>query len=169
MYYVVMAETEVGIIAERIERALAVRKMSAAKLARASGVDKSTISLILANERPNTPAYIVAKLAGALLVSVDYLVGLTEDMEPKGLALGEIIIELAQVARQLTSRRQRDLLLTARAYLTANKEMAGNPDLLMDNLLDMITEAGGKASRDQLIDLLNDDDDLLGDGGTPAK
>lgn len=146
--------------------------MSAAELSRASGVDKSTISLILAGARPNTPAIIVARLARGLNVSVDFLVGLTEDAEPKSLQLGEILLELTQVAKQLTNRRQRDLLMTARAYLEASAELQSDPALLMENLLDLIRESGGAASYERLLDLLNtdmdnDDDDLLGLGAPP--
>lgn len=153
-----------GIIASALNKAMEMRQMSAAELSRASGVDKSTISLILAGARPNTPALIVAKLARGLNVSVDFLVGLTEDAEPKALQLGEILLELTQVAKQLTSRRQRDLLMTARAYLEANQELQSNPDLLMENLLDLIRESGGDASYERLLEMLstdidNDDDD----------
>ncbi len=75
--------------------------MSAAELARASGVDKSTISLILKGDRPNTPAVIVAKLARGLNVSADFLLGITEEAEPKSLQLGEILLELTEVGKNL--------------------------------------------------------------------
>lgn len=159
VYDPTMQNQDIGIIASALNQAMELRKMSNADLARASGVDKSTISLILAGARPNTPALIVAKLARGLNVSVDFLVGLTEDTEPKALQLGEIILELTQVAKQLTSRRQRDLLITARSYLQASAELQGNPDLLMENLLDMIKEAGGEPSYERLLDLLNTDID----------
>jgi transcriptional regulator with XRE-family HTH domain len=146
---------EVEIIADRLTAGLELRRMKPAQLARLSGVDKSTISMIMSGLRPNTPAVIVAKLATALDMSVDYLVGLSDEPEPRQLDLGEIVLELTRVARQLTSRRQRDLLMTARAYLEASDQLKADPDLLMDNVLDLIKEAGGEASRDQLLDLLN--------------
>lgn len=163
MYHLAMPNEEQGVIPTRLQAAMDLRSMSPADLSRASGVHRATISLILSGDRPNTPAAIAAKLARGLFVSVDYLVGITEKPEPYALVTDDLLIELTRAAQRLTGRRQRDLLLTARAYLEANEELRGNPDLLMDNLLDMIEEAGGKASRDQLIDLLDtDDDDLLG-------
>lgn len=159
MYYLRMAEEEIGIIAERLERAMTTRKLKAVDLARLSGVDKSTISVILANQRPNTPAHIIAKLAKGLMVSADYLVGLADEMEPKGIQLSETLIELIQVTGQLTDRRQRELVEAAHAYLQARRQMRKNPEILMDKLLDMIEEAGGKVSRDQLLDSLNLDFD----------
>lgn len=166
MYHLAMPNEEQGVIPSRLQAAMDLREMSASDLAKASGVHRATISLILSGDRPNTPAAIAAKLARALFVSVDYLVGITEKPEPYALVADDLLIELTRAAQRLTGRRQRDLLLTARAYLEANEELRGNPDLLMDNLLDMIEETGGKASRDQLIDLLRaNDDDSLGGGG----
>lgn len=167
-----MRNNDTGVIPSALAEAMAKRNMTAAKLARGTGVDKSTISLILAGERPNTPAIIVAKLADALDISVDYLVGLSDEMEPRQLHLGDILMELTRVAKQLTSRRQRDLLRAAHSYLAASEEMKADPDLMESELLDVIEEIGGKDSRDKLIDLLRradflgpDFDFLLGDEG----
>lgn len=174
MYDLVMETSEQGILPHRLQEAMDLRGMTAADLAKASGVHKATISLILSGARPNTPAIIAAKLARGLLVSVDYLVGIAEKPEPYALAVNELIIDLTRAAQKLTNRRLRDLLMTTRGYMESSEEMRGNPDLLEENLLDMIEEAGGRASRDQLLDILqadadNDDDDNLldGDGGIP--
>jgi len=159
MYDHVMTHEDAGILPERLQHSIELRRTSPAQLARDSGVSKATISQILSGGRPNTPATIVGKLARALDVSVDYLIGITKDPEPKALGLGELLIELTRIARQLTSRRQRDLLLMARAFLESGEELRGNPDLVMSDLLDLIEESGGTTSRDQLIDLLGRDDD----------
>lgn len=172
MYYLVMENEQQGILPDRLQSAMDLRQMTPAELSRASGVHKATISLILSGDRPNTPAAIAVKLARALFVSVDYLVGITEKPEPYALATNNLVIELTRAAQKLTNRRLRDLLMAARNYLESSKEMRGNPDLLMDNLLDMIEEAGGKANRDQLLDILeadaddDDEDNLLGSGGS---
>jgi transcriptional regulator with XRE-family HTH domain len=120
MYDLAMAkqdtEQKLNIIAKRLGDALALRSITPAQLARDSDVDKATISLILDSKRPNTPAIIVGKLARALMVSVDYLVGISEDPEPKSLGLGEAIIDLARTAKTLPISRQLDLLAIAKAY-----------------------------------------------------
>jgi transcriptional regulator with XRE-family HTH domain len=144
----------VGIIGGRLAAAIELRKTTQAQLMRASGVDKATISLILKGEREGTSALMVAKLATALWVSVDYLVGLSNNPDPQELMLGDVLIELTQVAQKLTSRRQRDLLMSARGYLAAGESLRGNPDLLMNDMLDLIEEAGGKSSRDELLERL---------------
>lgn len=167
MYYLDMPNVEQGVIPSRLQAAMDLRSMSAAELSKASGVHKATISLILSGDRPNTPAAIAAKLARGLFVSVDYLVGIADKPEPKALVVGDLLIELTRAAQRLPNRRQRDLLMMARAYLESSEEMRSNPDLLMDDLLDLIEEAGGTISRDKLIDFMeaNDEDDSLGGGG----
>lgn len=158
MYDLVMENQNREMIADALKKAMDLREMSAAELARASGVGKSTISLILGGERPNTPAVIVAKLARGLNVSADFLVGITEEAEPKSLQLGEILLELTEVGKKLTSRRQRDLLAMARAYLEHSDHLKADAVLLASELLDLVKESGGAMSRQQLLDILQSDE-----------
>ncbi len=171
MYDLVMGNQEREMIADALKNAMGLRKMSAAELARASGVDKSTISLILKGDRPNTPAVIVAKLARGLNVSADFLVGITEEAEPKSLQLGEILLELTEVGKKLTSRRQRDLLAMARTYLDHSASLKVDPDLLARELLDLVKEGGGDTSYQKLLELLQDDKwiDNSSAGNSPSK
>lgn len=117
MYDLYMQNSELGFIENRLAAAIELRRTTPAQLARDAGVDKSTISLILAGKRQNTPAIIIARLATVLEVSIDYLLGLSEEPAPRQLDLSDLAIELMRVARQLTDRRQRSLLLLARQYL----------------------------------------------------
>lgn len=102
--------------AEALRAAIERRGWTASDLAVRAGVDKSTLSLILAGKRTNSPAVIVARLAVALSVSVDYLMGLTRDPSPRPDDLSQLLVELQGMARLLPEERQRDLVLIARAF-----------------------------------------------------
>lgn len=68
---------------DRLLEALATGGLTQAALARAIGVDRSTISQILDPEGTRLPnAQVAAECAGALGVSADWLLGLTELREP---------------------------------------------------------------------------------------
>lgn len=67
---------------DNLRAAMERRGWQAADLVAESGVDKSTLSLILSGKRPNNTVALVAALALALGVSVDYLLGLTHDPAP---------------------------------------------------------------------------------------
>lgn len=155
MYDLVMNPTlNPGIVAENLKRAMALRQMSATDLARESGVSKSTISLILSGKNHHTTAIVVARLAWALHVSVDYLVGLSDTMGPTPLMLGDLLVELTRVARKLSSKRQEDLLLMARTYLDAAEQEATDEE--MNQLLNLVREFGGVDSLSKLLDVLED-------------
>ncbi|MGL4280444.1 MAG: helix-turn-helix domain-containing protein [Albidovulum sp.] len=67
---------------DRLSRALADRGMTQSGLARAVGVDRSTISQLLGDQGARLPnAQVVAECAAALGVSADWLLGLSERPE----------------------------------------------------------------------------------------
>ncbi|MCC6458806.1 MAG: helix-turn-helix transcriptional regulator [Caldilineaceae bacterium] len=105
-----------GIDKHNLKEALTRSGMNAADLARASGVDKSSISKMLSGEKHSTTATILLRLARALGVTTDYLLGLSDTPESTTVMLGELLLELTSVARKLPVHRQRDLLLIARAF-----------------------------------------------------
>ena len=66
----------------RLSSALEDRGLSQAGLARATGVDRSTISQLLARDRARLPnAHVAAECAAALSVSADWLLGLSDKPE----------------------------------------------------------------------------------------
>lgn len=70
---------------ERLEQAMAQAGHSRSALARATGVDRSTLSQLLSAETSRLPnAQFLAEAAGALGVSADWLLGLTERPERPG-------------------------------------------------------------------------------------
>jgi transcriptional regulator with XRE-family HTH domain len=67
----------------RLAEAMATRAMSQSALARATGVDRSTISQILSAQTDRLPnAQLAADCAAALQISADWLLGLTGRPEP---------------------------------------------------------------------------------------
>lgn len=160
MYDMVMnierGSSERGIDPAILKAIMRMRRKTAAQLARDTGISKATISLILSGKRHATSAANTAKLADALGVSVDYLLGLSETPEPTPLMLGDLLLELTQVARKLPPRRQRDLLAIAQTYLDLSQHTQRDRQQLTDEVMDLIAEYEGVVSRDQLIDMLND-------------
>ena len=71
-----------GQFRDRLARAMAEKAMTQSGLARAAGVDRSTISQLLSGTGARLPnAQLVAECAGALAVSADWLLGLTDRPE----------------------------------------------------------------------------------------
>lgn len=165
MYDLVMTKQESGVLPERLQAAIELRDTTPAQLARDSGVSKATISQILGGERPNTPAVIVAKLARALMVSVDYLVGIADSPEPKSLGLSDNAVELARVANRLSGMRQRDLLKIASGYADDDQKTL---EQTLDDIQDLIFRAADKMGRGEELNQFLEgrikallDDDLL--------
>src|SRR5690606_37440 len=68
---------------DRLSRAMAEKSVTQSGLARSVGVDRSTISQLLAGPGARLPnAQVVAECASALGVSADWLLGLSERPEP---------------------------------------------------------------------------------------
>lgn len=90
---------------ERLGRAMAERAMSQSALSRAVGVDRSTVSQLLAGEEARLPnAQVAAECAAALGVSADWLLGLTE--RPERLAdLMATSLSLTEAPRALVDER----------------------------------------------------------------
>lgn len=74
-----------GIFRERMEDAMARKAMTRSGLARATGVDRSTIGQLLGSQDARLPnAQLAADMAQVLGVSVDWLLGLTDRPERPG-------------------------------------------------------------------------------------
>ena len=68
---------------ERLRKALAERRMSAAAAARAAGIDRSTLSQLLTARSARMPTgHALARLGRALHVTSDWLLGLADDPAP---------------------------------------------------------------------------------------
>lgn len=157
MYHLSMETGRGEIRLDRVEGAIEKRDLNSKKLARMTGISEAAISKLLSGKTPGMSAVYLARIAKELKVSVDYLMGFTDDPLPKGLTKEHLIIELVQISQDLTNRRRRDLIATARAYLESEKELKGNPKLLVSNLVDLVSEAGGEDSRRLLLDILQSD------------
>lgn len=91
--------------------------------------------------------------------------GMTDEREPMTIALDPMTEELAQLADRLPSRRKRDLLVVARAYLDDNERAAADPDRLFDDLIELFELYGSKTDVKRLLNLI--EYKLLGDSTTP--
>jgi transcriptional regulator with XRE-family HTH domain len=153
----------VGIVGERLAAAIKLRKTTAANIVRASGVDSATISLIMSGKRPNTSAIIVAKLANALEVSVDYLVGLSDNPERGTNDLPEQVRQLARLAGKLSEKKQEELLRIAATLEELERE---NPSYTIPaqtfvRLVQMVEKLGTDEDKEDMYGSLHDilDDD----------
>lgn len=70
------------IFSERLAELLRLRNMTPAALARATGISSAAFSLILSGKRQDPGVTNAAKIASALGVSLDYLVGLSDTPAP---------------------------------------------------------------------------------------
>ncbi|WP_339642266.1 helix-turn-helix transcriptional regulator [Jannaschia helgolandensis] len=69
----------------RLQEAMSLKKVTRSALSRAANVDRSTIGQLLKNDYPRLPnAQLAADIAGALSVSTDWLLGLTNRPEVPG-------------------------------------------------------------------------------------
>lgn len=147
MYYCSMDTDSLGINVEALRWAMEKkRKWSPATLSKESKVNKSTISLLLNGKGPSVSAVVVAKLARALEVSTDFLMGFTQNPEQKA-EMDLAIAEILAIAKTLSEFRQRDLLLVAKAYQDADDPTAE----MMEALFDMVEEVGGEDMRKKLV------------------
>lgn len=71
-----------GLFRLRLSEAMTMRGMTQAALARAAGVDRSTVSALLAGGTRLPNAQLAADCAAALAVSCDWLLGLAQQPEP---------------------------------------------------------------------------------------
>lgn len=102
----------------RIKRARETRGFTQAELAKKAGLTAIQISHIETGVKPSASAGTLVKLANALSVTVDYLLGRTEDMDAVGgpaavilrslaPASGETIERVAAIARTLVQEDEK--------------------------------------------------------------
>jgi plasmid maintenance system antidote protein VapI len=151
----------------RIKQEIARKGLKPGEIAQYSGVKYDTLYKILNTNRPRTSAEFVAKLAAYFGCSMEYLMGLTDKRDPVVLAVPESVEHLVDLARNLPSRKQRDLAMIARAYMDMYAQR--DPDSLQEEILDLVEEYGGVEARDQLIRFLEENRNrwLLEDGEVP--
>lgn len=101
---------------ERLAAALSAAQMSRSGLARAAGVDRSTIAQLLNDEGPRLPnAHLAADIAQSLEVSADWLLGLSERPERPG-DLINAAVSVTEAARTPSDDQLMDWHREARGY-----------------------------------------------------
>lgn len=147
MYDLVMKEEEEkpAINIEALEWAMERKHWNAETLSKKSGVNKGSLSLLLKGGVQGIAAITVAKLATALEVSSDFLMGLTSGPEQKPI-MDMAIAEIVAIAETLSEFRQRDVLLVAKAYREADDP---TPEML-ERIFEKVEEMAGQTVRDEL-------------------
>lgn len=160
MYDMGMKKKAAGINTEALQWAMKREELSQEELAKASGVNKATVSRLLKGEVEGITATNVANLANALGVSIDFLMGRTGDPEVKP-TMEMAIAEIVAIAKTLSEFRQRDLLLIAQAYSDAEEP---TPET-MQKILIIVGEVAGEDAREKLVASL----DYLRPSTRPAR
>ncbi len=105
-----------GLFRDRLERGLREAGLSQSALARAIGVDRSTVSQLLAGGSARLPnAQVVAECATALGVSADWLLGLTERPDRLAALMAQSMT-VTQAPRTLVDTQILDWHREARGY-----------------------------------------------------
>jgi transcriptional regulator with XRE-family HTH domain len=160
---------EPGVVVERIQNEMNRRGLKPGQVAEHSGIAYDTLYKLLNTNRPRPSAETVTRLAIAFGCSVEYLMGITDRREPVTLDLDDFSEELLDLSRKLSSRRQRDLLIIARAYLEESKRAASDPSRMMEDLLSLTREYDGQVTLKCLLKLVeqmsstDDDTPFLGE------
>lgn len=147
MYDYPMTDETFGVDITALRWAMKKKKWKDARLSKESGVNKATISRLFQHEVKEITAISVVKMARALEVSADFLMGLTGNPEPKpamDMAIGEIL----DIAKTLSKFRQRDLLLIAQLYKD-NDVSLPDPEQ-MEFVFKTIEKIGGSDMRAQV-------------------
>ncbi len=113
---------------DRLSEAMGERRMTQAGLARQAGVDRSTVSQLLGQGGARLPnAQVVAECAGALGVSADWLLGLTDRPE-RAADLVAASMEITKAPRALVDEQIFDWHQEAAGYKVRHVP-AGLPDM----------------------------------------
>lgn len=136
----------------RIEELMRVRGLTPAQVARAGGMDKSTLSNILSGKRPNPTARTVEQIATGLGTTIDYLRGVTDDPEPRGSApWPEFALDVLEAMRRLSRGRNYELAVIARSFLATEAE---REQVTRSELRDLLLAIGDKLGSAANVDLL---------------
>ena len=101
MMDIIDKQTRARLFRDRLRRAVADQGLSQSALARATGVDRSTLSQLLTDDGARLPgAHVAAACASALGVSADWLLGLSDRPE-QAEALLDAALSLAEAPRAL--------------------------------------------------------------------
>lgn len=169
VYYSVMNTRNSGIQTDRIEKHMQELGLDNKALAKAVGVSEAAISKLLNGKSPGMSAVNIKKIADVLRVSVDYLMGLTEDPLPKSISSDQKILDFVRVVGGLSDFRRRDLLRIANGYAEDDQKTI---EQTLDDIRDLVFRAADKMGRGEELNqflegrikaLLEDGGDLLPD------
>lgn len=147
MYYVTMTKVDAGIDIEALQWALDQKQWTAAKLSDVTGISRAVFSLLFQGKRTNISATNLSKIAAALEVSTDFLLGLSHDPRPRdGAEMNTAVAGLIAIAKTLPGFRQRDLLMIAQTY----RDTVDPTAEMLEQILDAVEREGGVPLRAKL-------------------
>lgn len=159
MYHDVMSEHHGGSITiQRIEALMRAKGMSLSDVARAGGIDKSTLSNILNGRRANPSSRSLEKIAAGLGTTLDYLRGHTNDPMPGDQTepFPEFGLDVLEAMRRLPKSRNYELLVIARSFVEARQEIE---QITLEEMKDFLLGVGNaledEAEVDRLLRLLS--------------
>ncbi len=136
---------------KRLLQALGQDHVSQAELARAAGIDRSTLAQLLREDGTRTPnGHTIAEIAGCLKVSTDWLLGLSSQPQP----VAEVLDGSLQIARGSQSPIDQNLSLwydEARGYKIRHVPTTLPDPLKIEAVLRYEFEPGVEKTADQAI------------------
>lgn len=111
----------------RLKKLMQEKKWEIGELAIYSGVKYNTVYSLFVGRRPNSNIETLKKIADALEVSTDYLLGESDDKSPPAGTLPQPIRQLLQIAGELPAMRQEELARIAGALADLERERAERP------------------------------------------
>lgn len=153
MYYSQMAKKNV-LILHRLDDLLDTRSWSYAELARQSGVSESLLSKYV-NGTQSPSSTTIAKLAQALEVTADYLMGLSDDALPSKEVLPEYALDVLDAMRNMGRTSRYDLMVIAKSFVAAKEEIeAVNIEELITQIMELSDKLSSPDETNRIVGLL---------------
>lgn len=106
----------------RLDSLMREKKWGIGELATYSGVKYDTVYSVAKGRRANTSSQTLKKIADALEVSTDYLLGESDEKKPPAVQLSEPVRKLARIATNLSEARQEELMRIASVLAALDQE-----------------------------------------------
>lgn len=149
--------TEVKFNAKKFADLMKKKGFTDGQLAYKSGVSRSMIFYMRKGEREKVSGEIVAKLAGHLGTSIQYLMDETDDPSPNQKKMSALSADIVTILDELPLSKQKEFERIARALRDAEEK--ATVETIYDELIERITRLteleGGEDALNRLVDHLN--------------
>lgn len=137
----------------RLKELMREKGWKAGELATYSGVKYDTVYSLVTGRRPNSNVATVKQIADALDVSVDYLLGLSDERMPSGEVMPAELRRLLSIAGDLPAMRQEELTRIAGALVELERERMARtiPIERMRALIEADSQLAGRVNSEDLL------------------